>query len=114
MLDNRNDSGEPDLNYFVQQHFRRMIATLRQPESVYPSWLADALAFLVEHVESFPPMDSYFDPQLYGEIVEWMRRPDSPQPIWLADVLMFLVEHIESFPPTGNEDAYVVEYIYPH
>lgn len=114
MLDDGYIPSDADMDYFVQRHFQRLIAALRRPESGYSTWLADALAFLVDHIEYFPPENTYFDSHLYGEIIEWMRRPDSPQPPWLVDALEFLVKHVKHFPPVGDEDAYVVEYVYPH
>lgn len=103
-----------DMAWFVDRHYRRLIAMLRQRDSGYSPALADALSFLVDHVEYFPLEDSHFDSQLYGEIIEWMRKPVSSQPLWLADALELLVREIYCFPVVGNSDAYVVEYIYPH
>lgn len=114
MLDDEDISGSPDMAYFVRRHFQRLIVALRQPESDYSPWLGDAVVFLVENIESFPQTNSYFDPHLYNEVLEWIRRPDSPQSPWVANALEHLVKHVEYFPPTGDEDAYVVEYIYPH
>jgi hypothetical protein len=102
------------MDFFTEQHFQKLIAETGQPDSRHPAWLGDALAFMVEHSECFPPADNYFDPQTFGDIIEWMRLPTSGQPLWLADALAFMVEQIAHFPSAGNEDAYIVEYIYPH
>ena len=102
------------MDSFTEQHFQKLIAETGQTESRHPAWLGDALSFMVEHIEWFPPADSYFDPRVFGDIIEWARRPTSGQPLWLADALALMVEKVEHFPPAGNEDAYIVEYIYPH
>jgi hypothetical protein len=114
MLDEYKIVVQSDQSYFVKRHYQKLIRTIQEPDSDYPVWLGDALAFLVENLESFPEMNNYFDLYLYREILEWMRRPDSTQPSWLVDALEYLVKNVEYFPPPGDEDAYVVEYIYPH
>jgi hypothetical protein len=63
--------------------------------------------------------------QQYLGLIEALRPQDGPSneavpcqslsyPPWLADALEFLADNIECFPITDDENAYVVEYIYPH
>ena len=65
-----------------------------------------------ENVTSFPK--SFFAERYFQSLIRDIRQPGSGAASWLADALRLLVEHVECFPPPDDEDAYVVEYIYPH
>jgi hypothetical protein len=104
---------ENDANYFVEKHFQKLIGETEK-NSIYSKWLADALELLASNRDSFPLEETYFDPVVYNQITEWMKSPNSSQPSWLPDALEYLVDNIKYFPSAGDEDSYIVEYIYPH
>ena len=61
------------------------------------------------HTGKADEAEHYFREQLRD-----LRRPRGEFPPWLGDALELLVDNVEAFPPPGDEDSYVVEYIYPH
>lgn len=61
-----------------------------------------------------PARRTFFAERYFREQLQALRRRPADCAPWLADALELLLDHVESFPPPGDEDAYVVEYVYPH
>lgn len=57
---------------------------------------------------------SFLADRYYRNLVAELRKEGSGSEPWLVNALELLIDHADLFPPPSAEDAYVVEYVYPH